>query len=91
MIDPNIVVAAITTAGAIATAFIVRAQKRRIDEVHEQVKNTHTSNLRDDVDKLIEFNQLALREIAALRTDLQLERQERIALDARFQEEESNS
>lgn len=57
MIDPTVqsaIVAAIAGVVVAATAaFANRGNHRRIDEVHEQVKNTHSTNLREDIDRMV--------------------------------------
>lgn len=76
-VDPTIVVAVIGAVAAIITTYLQFRQRRRVEEVHEQVKNTHTTNLREDIDE--GFSHLR-REIAGLRRDLRAERQARIKL-----------
>lgn len=96
----TIAVAVITTIGGIVTAVIVKRQGRHIEAqgvhlaaVKAEVKNSHETNLRDDVDEIAEaVKRLSEKlddviagqrrhdaEIGGVRTDLRQERQERIA------------
>ncbi|AKY03633.1 hypothetical protein SEA_IZZY_26 [Streptomyces phage Izzy] len=97
-------VALISTGGTIAVALIgalvelLRRQNRAIEEVREnaqeardQVANTHSTNLRDDLDDLHNDVREVLRvlgqhseEIAGLRGDLRQERRERLAVADRL-------
>lgn len=72
MIDPSITVAVIASFGAFATsainafattavAKITHSNKTTIQEVREQVKNSHSSNLRDDID-MVKDSLLGLHE-----------------------------
>ncbi|AVE00406.1 hypothetical protein SEA_OZZYJ_25 [Streptomyces phage OzzyJ] len=97
-------VALITTGGTIAVALIgalvelLRRQHNAIEEVRsnaqearDQVANTHSTNLRDDLDELHEDVREVLRvlsrhteEIGGLRDDLRQERRERLAVADRL-------
>lgn len=60
-------------------------QNKKLNAVHEQVTNSHQSNLRDDIDGIRNemrhgFGQLHFR-LNLLQNDLAWERQERIAGD----------
>ncbi|ASR84881.1 minor tail protein [Mycobacterium phage MKC-IRE-01] len=68
-----------------------RARARRVDaktdEIHEHVVNTHTSNMRKDLDDLRElvvdgFRRVE-RDIGGIREEIRTERKERIAGDRR--------
>lgn len=103
-IDTAVQGAIVTTAGTVMVALVgvvaelQRRQSRAINEVREhaaeareQVANTHSTNLRDDLDKVIAGLDLvlagqarhedALREI---RGDLAHERSERLAVEQRL-------
>ncbi|UFD97963.1 hypothetical protein PQC18_gp25 [Streptomyces phage Pablito] len=102
--EPAANVALITTGGTVAVALIgalvelLRRQHNAIAEVREnaqeardQVSNTHTTNLRDDLDDLHEDVREVLRvltqhttEIGGLRDDLRQERRERLAVSDRL-------
>lgn len=74
------------TIGAVALPLLLR-QNRKLDAVHEQVSNSHESNLRDDIDAIRQevargFGQMHHR-LNLLQSDLAWERQERIAGDRR--------
>lgn len=69
----SVIVATIAAAASIGTVVIQGRQGRRLNEVHDQVKNTHTTNLREDLDQLHV-------EVSGLREDLRLEREERLQL-----------
>lgn len=92
--DPSVTVAIVTVLGSIIVALIglmasqQRRTNRRVAEVHEQVTNSHSSNLRDDLDQLgLKVNRLT-DIVVDLSTDLRLERRERVELAARFREME---
>jgi hypothetical protein len=84
----------------LATTIIVGHQRKQLREVHEQVKNTHSTNMREDIDDLahgmrrlmdkvellIEGQRRQETENAELRADLRIERQERMALADRVRE-----
>lgn len=50
LVDPTIAVALIGAIGAVATTALSIWLRKRLNEVHHQVKNSHETNLRDDVD-----------------------------------------
>ncbi|MEU0739267.1 DUF2746 domain-containing protein [Streptomyces sp. NPDC006134] len=94
---PTTVAALISAAGAVAVALVgavaelLRRQHRVMGEVREQVSNTHQTNLRDDLDRVIAGLDRVLagqtehsRDIAALRADLSHERVERLAVAERL-------
>lgn len=74
MVDPTIVVAAIGTVGTIIVAIIQTHHGRRVKEVHEQVKNSHPTNLRADVDEIKAELRRQGEEIAQLRADIRVDR-----------------
>ncbi|MFY1688187.1 DUF2746 domain-containing protein [Plantactinospora sp. WMMB782] len=102
MIDPAVqvaLVAAVATVGAAAIAAIPGLlQRRQLREVKEQVANNHSTNLRDDVDRVIDGLNNATAalaqvlenqrrhdaEIAGVRQDLRIEREERLTLARRI-------
>ena len=82
-VDPTIYVALISAATGVATTGLTVWQRKRINEMHYEVKNTHTTNLRDDIDRGFES---VRSDIAGLRQDQRQERQERMDLGDRFDE-----
>ncbi|WP_031513722.1 DUF2746 domain-containing protein [Streptomyces sp. NRRL F-5123] len=104
MIDPNVQVSLITAGGAVAVAGLgllveyMRRQVNAMSEVRENVQvardhvaNTHTTNLRDDLDsvaaqlnRVLELQELHGRELGALREDMAHERRERLAVASRL-------
>lgn len=64
-----------------------RVTKPMIKEIHHQVKNSHKTNLREDMDRieglLADGFSRVDRQLEGLRDDLRTERLERIAGDAR--------
>ncbi|MEU9057826.1 DUF2746 domain-containing protein [Streptomyces sp. NPDC048430] len=110
-LEPTVQVAAVTAGGTVLVTLIgigaefLRRQTRAINEVREhtqeardQVANTHSTNLRDDLDSVMfridrvlagqERHDTALRqqgtEIAGLRSDIAHERRERLAVAERL-------
>lgn len=95
--DPTVQVAVVSVVGGLALAGLglindrkIRRQSSRISDVHEQVANSHTTNLRDDLDRVIEGIETLVDgqrrhddDIGSLRDDLRVERQERLAMEAR--------
>lgn len=81
--DPTIVVAIVAAAAGIVTTVLQLTQRRRVDEVHEQVKNTHSTNLREDIDRMATLLKHVRGELTGLRRELRQERQERIGLEMR--------
>lgn len=62
-VDPIIWVAAISTAGTLVVAYLRRQDRKRLDEVHYQVKNSHRTNLREDIDELLLGYRRLLKEL----------------------------
>ncbi|MFJ3974896.1 hypothetical protein [Streptomyces sp. NPDC090021] len=103
-LDPNVQVALVSAGGVVTAAFmgvlveLVRRQGTALAEVREhaqeardQVSNDHTSNLRDDLDRVISGLDLVLegqaehsRDIRELRSELSHERAERLAVSERL-------
>lgn len=109
--DPTVQVAIVTTAGGIGVAVVgalaefVRRQGKAINEVREhsqearkQVQNSHSTNLRDDVDRVLAGIEKLVagqanhaealrqhgREIGGLRRDIAHERVERLEVARRL-------
>ncbi|MGW3336216.1 DUF2746 domain-containing protein [Streptomyces sp. NPDC001009] len=102
--SPDVQVAAVSAGGMITVALVgvlvelVRRQGTALAEVREhtqeardQVANTHTTNLRDDLDRVISGLDRVLvgqarhsRDIRDLRADLSHERAERLAVAERL-------
>ncbi|WP_217129365.1 DUF2746 domain-containing protein [Streptomyces sp. AC558_RSS880] len=102
--DPSVQVAMISTGGVVTAALVgvlvelVRRQGTALNEVREhtqeardQVSNTHSTNLRDDLDRVISGLDLVLagqaehsRDIRELRAELSHERVERLAVSERL-------
>lgn len=66
-------------------------QNRHLAQIKHQVQNSHETNLRDDVDRvltgvetLVEGQRRHTKEIAELRDDLRVERTERIDVERRL-------
>lgn len=95
--EPTVLVAIVTTVGAIALALIglfVDWAKRKLDLIHdhayasrEQVQNSHTTNLREDMDRMHNDIRAVLiatdrnaEAIQAVAEDLRIERRERMAV-----------
>lgn len=69
----------------------LRKQAGQIGEISEQVKNSHETNLRDDVDRvlsgvetLVEAQRRQGQDITGIREDVRMERTERVALSDRL-------
>lgn len=86
----------VSALGAVLVALLHRQNVKlnrmgaHVRQAREQVRNSHGTNLRDDLDKVIDgVGRLLLgqdrqsSEIAGLRKDLRVEREERLALTAR--------
>lgn len=54
-------------------------------ETREQTKNSHSTNLRDDIDDLHDSVRLTLTSLADLRVDMRLEREERLDVARRLE------
>ncbi|GAA0967377.1 DUF2746 domain-containing protein [Actinocorallia libanotica] len=87
----------ITAAGAVTVALtgviveLLRRQKQTMSEVRDQVSNDHDTNLRDDLDRVIESLDRLLdgqhqhgRELRGLREEIAHERRERLAVAERL-------
>ncbi|GGN40138.1 phosphoenolpyruvate-protein kinase (PTS system EI component) [Actinoplanes campanulatus] len=74
--------AIVTAAGTVIVALLglglefMRRSHKRIGEVREQVANSHKTNLRDDIDRVLDG-------IDGLRQEIRHERAERLALENR--------
>lgn len=73
-------VALITGGFGLATVLATNRMNRRLGQVHDQVANTHDTNLRDDIDRVLTGLDDVRDDIASLRTELSHERSERIEL-----------
>ncbi|MEU2111512.1 DUF2746 domain-containing protein [Streptomyces sp. NPDC019507] len=102
--DPSVQVAIVTAGGTVGVALVgvlvelVRRQgtalaevREHAQEAREQVSNTHTTNLRDDLDRvitgldrLLEGQAEHSRHIRDLRSELSHERIERLAVSERL-------
>ncbi|WP_371671219.1 DUF2746 domain-containing protein [Streptomyces sp. NBC_00289] len=102
--DPSVQVAVVTAGGTVGVALVgvlvelVRRQgsalaevREHAQEAREQVSNTHSTNLRDDLDRVIAGLDRVLegqaehsRDIRGLRADLSHERIERLAVSERL-------
>lgn len=79
--ESTIWVALITGGFGLASAVIVnRRMSRRLGLVHDQVANTHDTNLRDDIDRVLDALGDVRNDIALLRTEVSHDRRERIEL-----------
>lgn len=98
-LDPTVQAAVVTTVGVVLVALIgvlttmLQRQHKTLGVVREQVQNSHSTNLRDDVDRVLDgVSQLAEMsrahgyELGHLRRDLQQERVERQHLSERLDE-----
>ncbi|QAY15848.1 hypothetical protein SEA_TINABELCHER_25 [Streptomyces phage TinaBelcher] len=103
-LDPAVQVSLVTAGSTIGVALIgvlvelARRQHNALSAVAEDVQvardhvaNTHTTNLRDDIDSLmhridrvIDAQEVHGRELAALRQDIAHERRERLAVAERL-------
>ncbi|MFF4244298.1 DUF2746 domain-containing protein [Streptomyces sp. NPDC001822] len=102
--DPSVQVAIVTAGGTLGVALVgvlvemVRRQgtalaqvREHTEEARDQVSNTHSTNLRDDLDRVIAGLDRVLegqvehsRDIRGLRADLSHERAERLAVSERL-------
>lgn len=99
-LDPTVQVAAVTGAFGLLTLLLegLRRQNKKLGKVAEhseaarhQVQNSHTTNLRDDVDRVLDRLDEVLagqtrhdKAIDGLRRDLGHEREERLAVSERL-------
>lgn len=103
-LEPSVQVALVTAGGTVTVALVgvvvelLRRQAGALAEVREhaqeardQVANTHTTNLRDDldavaerIDRVLALQERHTEEIAALRSDIAHERRERLAVAERL-------
>lgn len=95
--DATVVVALIGAGAGLVTTGLnlwqnkrITEQQKNLAEVHDQVQNSHKTNLRDDMDRVLDKLDDVIggqrrhdKEIAGIREDLRQERQERMALAAR--------
>lgn len=86
--DPAVAAAVISgslgiAASALAVTIGMVRPRKAIRAVHEQVANTHTTNLREDIDRLIVGQERLIESVAEIRTDVAWERRERSDLDHR--------
>jgi hypothetical protein len=91
--DSTIVAAIIAAGSGVATTVLTIRQRREMLVVRGEVKNSHTTNLREDVDAVlgkldavIDGQRRHDAEISGLRADMRVERQERLALADRLKE-----
>lgn len=67
------------TAMVAVPSWLTLRQGKIVSEVREQVKNQHSTNLRDDVDRVIAAVETLSHDVRALRTDLMAEEDRRRA------------
>lgn len=111
ILDPDVQVALITAGGVLGTAYLglvgerLRRQTVALAEVREhsqetrdQVSNSHSTNLRDDLDRVINGLDRVLdgqerheEALAALREEMAHERRERLALATRVDDHIASS
>jgi hypothetical protein len=91
--DSTIIAAIIAATTGVATTVLTVHQRRNTHAIRAQVQNSHTTNLREDVDAVLAKLDAVIdgqrrndAEISGLRADMRVERQERLALAARLQE-----
>lgn len=98
-IDPNTIIAAASAVLVAVTGLMAegmrrhaKSQKASMHVVKEQVQNSHSTNLRDDLDKVAELVQSVLdnqgrthSDLTQIRTDLGTERTERLYLAGRIE------
>ncbi|MEU6572280.1 DUF2746 domain-containing protein [Streptomyces sp. NPDC046805] len=104
--EPSVQVALVTTGGTVCVAVVgvliemMRRQANAMTEVRENVQvardhvaNTHSTNLRDDLDsvmhrldRVIDGQERHSRDLLALREDIAHERRERLAVAERLDE-----
>lgn len=78
--EASIWVALIGGIALIINTYLSVRQRRQLGEVHEQVKNTHSTNFREDMDEALEGISHLKREFANVRRELRQERAARIKL-----------
>ncbi|MFI5863571.1 DUF2746 domain-containing protein [Streptomyces sp. NPDC051546] len=103
-LEPSVQVALVTAGSTVGVALLgiaaefMRRQAKAINavaehaqEARDQVANTHTTNLRDDldavayaIDRVLALQARHSDDIAALRTDISHERRERLAVAERL-------
>jgi predicted nucleic acid-binding Zn-ribbon protein len=103
-LEPNVQVALVTAGGTVLVTLLgigaefMRRQAKAISEVaghaleaRDQVANTHSTNLRDDldavayrIDRVLALQEAHSADIAALRSDIAHERRERLAVAERL-------
>jgi hypothetical protein len=95
--DPTITAAIIATLPGAATLVLAAHNRRHTAVIRAEVTNSHTTNLREDVDKVLDKLDAVIEgqtrhdsEIASLRADMRVERQERLALAERLKETPPN-
>lgn len=92
LLQPEVIVAEVTLLSAVLVAIITvvgqAVQKRHVaeidkkaDKIVDQVKNSHDTNLRDDLD---EIRELVAESFGRLFDELSLERRDRVALSDRL-------
>jgi hypothetical protein len=92
----EVIVALITAGLAAISAMVIQLIQSHekvsadIKATRHQVQNSHSTNLRDDIDAIAELGRMTLRSVEALRDELAQERKERIAGDARFDQHVAN-
>lgn len=95
LLESPVVVAFVTGLLAIigtAVAEVLRRQHKAIgalkensDIVREQTQNSHKTNLRDDIDRVIHGIDMLTEQMNVIRLDTAWERRERMDLAARFE------
>ncbi|WDS51741.1 membrane protein [Streptomyces phage Triumph] len=103
-LEPSVQVSLVTAGGTLGVALLgiaaefLRRQAKAISEVadnaqeaRDQVANTHSTNLRDDldavayrIDRVLALQEQHSNDIAALRADIAHERRERLAVSERL-------
>lgn len=84
--DSNLFVALIGGTFTLLTAVSVEWQRRQhnaVREVRAQVKNSHSTNLRDDIDRVLRALERQEGALGGIRTDMRVEREERLTLERR--------
>lgn len=91
MIDPSVQVAIVSVLGTLIVTFGPKVARnlneraRQLGEVHEQVKNTHTTNFREDLDQVRDLVIAGFKKVDAridgIHDEIRQERAERFAAD----------